>query len=452
MCDTFVALGNVTADGRVMFAKNSDREPNEAQWLAYYPPAEHRRGSPLTCTYVQIPQVRHTYGLLLSKPFWMWGGEMGINEHGVTIGNEAVRTKEPYEKQGLLGMDLLRLALERAASAEEALEVIVSLLERHGQGGNGGYTHNFFYHNAFIIADHREAWVLETAGRYWAALKVRDYYAISNGLTLGQEWDRAAPGLVEHAVEKGWCRSAADFDFARCYSARLFTHFSRCACRRRRTMTLLGAEMGEITLETCTALLRDHGTEAESDPEWGPGRGSVGNLCMHAGFGPLRNSQTTNAFVAHLDPRLFTALSTATAAPCIALFKPFWPEAMPSLGPEPGGTYDADTLWWQHERLHRAVLKDYPRRLALYEEERDALERELIGEAAQLVGRWMNDPPEDRRRALQRFSAEALRRARESTALWTQRVEALPPRRRWWPSLYRLAWARFNRQAALPAS
>ena len=104
MCDTFVALGNVTADGRVMFAKNSGREPNEAQWLAYYPPAEHRRGSPLTCTYVEIPQVRRTYGVLLSKPFWMWGGEMGINEHGVAIGNEAVRTKEPYDKQGLLGI------------------------------------------------------------------------------------------------------------------------------------------------------------------------------------------------------------------------------------------------------------------------------------------------------------------------------------------------------------
>ena len=31
MCDTLVALGNSTADGSVIFAKNSDRDPNEAQ-------------------------------------------------------------------------------------------------------------------------------------------------------------------------------------------------------------------------------------------------------------------------------------------------------------------------------------------------------------------------------------------------------------------------------------
>ncbi len=33
MCDTLVALGSATADGRVILAKNSDREPNEAHRL-----------------------------------------------------------------------------------------------------------------------------------------------------------------------------------------------------------------------------------------------------------------------------------------------------------------------------------------------------------------------------------------------------------------------------------
>ena len=62
---------------------------------------------------------------------------MGANEHGVAIGNEAVFTKVPYDKgPALLGMDLLRLALERAATARQALDVITGLLVEHGQGGN----------------------------------------------------------------------------------------------------------------------------------------------------------------------------------------------------------------------------------------------------------------------------------------------------------------------------
>ena len=147
MCDTLVAVGKATADGTVILAKNSDREPNEAQVLTHVPRARHEAGDQVKCTYIEIPQVEETYEVLLSRPFWMWGCEMGINECGVAIGNEAVFTKEPYGKQpGLIGMDFIRLALERADTARRALDIIVGLLDTFGQSGDCGFHQYHHWH------------------------------------------------------------------------------------------------------------------------------------------------------------------------------------------------------------------------------------------------------------------------------------------------------------------
>ncbi len=166
MCDTLVSL---TPDG-VLFAKNSDRDPNEAQTPRWYPASDHDpEPGQVDCTWISIPQVEHTHAVLLSQPWWMWGAEMGANEHGVVIGNEAVFTNQPLGDPALLGMDLLRLAVERAATAHDAVAVIVELLEQHGQGGPCSHEKpGFSYHNSFLVADPSGAIVLETAGVNWA--------------------------------------------------------------------------------------------------------------------------------------------------------------------------------------------------------------------------------------------------------------------------------------------
>src|SRR4051795_2346910 len=135
-CDTSVVLGSITADGSTIFAKNSDRAPNEAQPLSHYARRAYPAGATVRTQYLEIPQVEQTWEVIGSRPSWLWGFEMGVNEWGVAIGNEAVHTREPGEETGLLGMDIIRLALERATNAESAVNVITEMLERYGQGGS----------------------------------------------------------------------------------------------------------------------------------------------------------------------------------------------------------------------------------------------------------------------------------------------------------------------------
>ncbi|MCJ7551237.1 MAG: C69 family dipeptidase [Anaerolineae bacterium] len=386
MCDTIVATAEVTADGTTVFGKNSDREPNEAHHLTRIPAADHPAGSRVKCTYIHIPQVRHTFAVLLAKPFWMWGAEIGANEHGVVIGNEAVFTKVPYEKEhALTGMDYLRLALERASTAREATTVITELLAEYGQGGNCGFQRRSFYHNSFIIADPHDAWLLETAGYHWAARHIRGVYTISNGLTIDNEWDLASPDLVTHAVRNGWCKGPDDFSFARCYSDSPYTEFSSLRGRRGRTTDLLSSQQGNITVATVMAALRDHGVEG--DGAWCPDKGLTGaSVCMHARFDPVRGSQTTGSMVSHLHPDHPTHFVTGTAAPCTSIFKPIWLDGqLPDMGPVPAGTYDPATLYWRHEDLHRATLLDYAPAIQLYQAERDTLEEEFLTGALELA-------------------------------------------------------------------
>lgn len=442
MCDTLVALGNTTADGSVLFAKNSDREPNEAHQLVIVPHATHAPGSSLACTYVEIPQVEETYAVLLAKPFWIWGAEMGANEKGVVIGNEAVFTKVPQEKgPRLIGMDLLRLGLERGATARQALEVITSLLEAHGQGGNCGYTHPFYYHNSFILADPQEAWVLETAGRHWAAKRVQDVYSISNAITIGRVWDLSSARLVDYAVDRGWCKSREDFDFGRCYSDFLYTRLSDARPRQCRTTDLLRENRGKLSPAHLMAYLRDHGHTKRATSH--QGHGLTGNdVCYHAGFGPVRASQSVGSQVSHLSPELQTHWLTGTSAPCTGVFKPVWLDSgLPAAGLSPQGQYDAGTLWWRHEVLHREVLQDYANRLALYQPERDELEKRFLSAWSAVCAA----PVEERAR----FTYYCFDEADKATAVWSERVSNAPARSQP-PYLYRRAWQGFNLQAQMP--
>jgi dipeptidase len=359
MCDTFV----VVEPGRVLFGKNSDRDPNEAQVLSWVPAGSHAAGSALRCTWTDIPQVARTHAMVLSRPFWMWGAEMGANEHGVVIGNEAIFTREPMQEEGLLGMDLVRLGLERADTADGARDVICDLIAQHGQGGRCGYDKpGFSYHNSFIVADASGAWVVEAAGKAIATRRVdHGSYAISNGITLqalSSHEDRIRPRVA-------------------------------MADRRRQRVQCLA----ESATSVCNAMniLRDHG-EGNQRPRYRRLNGAMSAPCMHAG-GWLAASQTVGSFVAELSesgPRYWT---TGTAAPCLSVFRPASVQLPRDVG-TPTGRAD-DSLWWTFETVHRALLGADAALLSEYLSDRDRVQALALesGEAAawQVADSWLRE-------------------------------------------------------------
>lgn len=372
MCDTMVALGNSTKDGSVLFAKNSDRQPNEPHIVVRVPRKAHEKGSRIKCTYIEIDQAPVTYEVLLLKPSWIWGCEMGYNEFGLNIGNEAVFTREKYGKDSLTGMDMVRIALERCKTSDEALHMITGLLEQYGQGGNCGFEKKFTYHNSFLIADKTSAWVLETAGQYWAAERVEDVRSISNCLTIGNRFDLGHPELVKHAVDRGWCRGEKDFHFARCYSDPLITRFSGSKQRLAASAAALQREKGNITVHTMKNILRSHDDSFEGRLFTGS---SLKSICMHGGF--FYGDHTTGSYIASLHQENCTYWVTGSSTPCISIFKPLWLIENEDFTFSEGEEAQAVGYWKERERLFRMVLENRIVNLNDYLEERDNLEREF---------------------------------------------------------------------------
>ncbi|XP_071388052.1 secernin-3 [Centroberyx affinis] len=259
-CDTFVALPHSTEGQRIIFGKNSDRPCDEVQEVVYFPARDCEAGEKLECTYIEIEQAAHTYAVVLSRPAWLWGAEMGANEHQVCVGNEAVWGRESAdEEEALLGMDLVRLALERADTAEKAVDVITELLEKYGQGGSCMEDEcGFTYHNSFLISDRKEAWLLETSGKYWAAERVEDGYRnISNQYGITTKIDKEHPGMREYAQSQGWWDGKAQFNFAEVYSFLTTARIEASGSRYCEGKNLLEKSNGHITAETMMDILRD---------------------------------------------------------------------------------------------------------------------------------------------------------------------------------------------------
>ncbi|CAF1129650.1 unnamed protein product [Didymodactylos carnosus] len=220
-CDTFVVFPPCTDSHFIIFGKNSDRPSNEIQEVILVSPNQ-RSEDTVECTHIKIPTAK-TYHCILSKPAWCWGAEMGSNEYGVCVGNDAVHTKIPYDgrEPALTGLDIVRLAIERSKTADDAMKTICDLIETYGQGGSCFDVATNLpsgYDNSFIVVDQTGGWIIETADRVWVAKKLTEgYHSISNVLTIGTDYDLTSKNLEKFAQEIHLWNGSGKLDFAKTF-------------------------------------------------------------------------------------------------------------------------------------------------------------------------------------------------------------------------------------------
>jgi len=431
MCDTLVALGCATNDGATLFAKNSDREPDEAQNIVIIPHKKHFLKEVVKCTYLTIPQVQETARIFLCQPFWMFGAEMGVNEYGVAIGNEAIFTKEKPNKIGLTGMDLLRLALERSTNAKDALEIIIKLLETYGQGGNCGYRYPLNYMNSFIIADSNEAYVLETVKSWWIWKKVTDVWSISNVISIGKDYDACSDGLIDNAIQKGYCKEKKDFDFRRCYSAKLMTWAARGLERERRSRALLSCKKKRFTSRDFFNILRDHGRS----PDWSPDKRKSATICMHAANPLLRRSQTVCSMVGKLGKDKSIIYTTGASNPCMSPFFPVFAAGtdIPENYKTGNEKYSPKSYWWKCENYHREALKNINAAILKIKPELLNFEKEM-----------MDDMEKNTVEVSQKVIDKYFKMAMDLVENWGLSLNLLVQKKTGW--IFRFYWAKYNQR------
>ena len=368
-CDTLVALPNSTKDGQVLFAKNSDRPQEECQPMVQVEHLSHSDGSKVQCQYLEVPQVRTTYRHVGSRPFWCWGYEHGFNEHQVAIGNEGLWSRLPeFQEPKLLGMEILRLALERSSTASEAVEVMTALIAKYGQGCFKNDDGIFTCDNGYIVADPIEAYVIETAGHEWVVKEVDSALGISNIHSIQADWCELSPTAEDNALKEGWWNpGSGKLDFKVAYGDDPYP--SRMPVdpagshRRERSCRILDRRKGEIDIGTMFGILRSHENGDMAESLFRAERHSFMSTCVHSSEldDPSFAFVTAASLVADLcnDGTRLPVYWCSFYSPCLGVFQPVFLEGqLPDQLSRGGSEADSGGLWWLFRKLESLVRQD----------------------------------------------------------------------------------------------
>lgn len=236
-CTTVIVGKKATADGSVMVAQTVDGWYD--QRLVVVPGGSHKEGTmkpvyrnlciqtqggvPLVKT-GEIPEAKETYT-------YFHAGYPFMNEHQLLIGEHTwVGREENQCAAGMLMIEQLQvLALQRAKTAREAVELMGALAEKYGFGDSG---------ESLTVIDKNEGWVFEICGpgplwtpesgkpgAIWAAVRVPDdsVYVAANRSRIAEldlnDKDNvmASSNVKTFAEEMGWWKEGEPFVFHNVY-------------------------------------------------------------------------------------------------------------------------------------------------------------------------------------------------------------------------------------------
>ncbi|WCL48452.1 C69 family dipeptidase [Leptospira sp. GIMC2001] len=444
MSDTFLATKTATKNQSLLvFGKNSNREPNEAQEIVHLPKRKNKE-KVLQTSYIEISQVKESYEVILSKPITSWGAEMGANEHGLVVGYVPVFTKAAMSKNnmGLTGLDLVRVALERCKTSAQALDVITSLVEEFGQDANSGFSGmESFHHNSFLLGDANESYILETVDRHWVAKKINGFQAISNILSITNDFQFSSKGLMDYAKKLGFHKSDSDFSFAETFNDWFRTKMNK-GKHRLQLVTKMG-EMFSLTegvgVKESMDILRSHNVA-----NYSPENGNNGSICQHAS-GMLTPYQTTGSMVFEIkNNKKLTVWLTGTSAPCLSLYKPFYfgNDILDENNQIKPSKVSDDSLWWKSEKFHRLALNDYKYAHNLVFKERQESERHWRRKDRELQSTKTST------KQLREFSDFAINHHKEILRIWTRDLLSRK-RSSIFNPLFNMFWNARNKEAEL---
>ena len=233
-CTNFIITRGASTDGSIMVTYAADSHQLYGCLYKYTPSKRAAAMMPVyewdTGKYLgDIPQAEVTYSTV---------GNM--NEHSLIITETTFGGREELvDPEGRVDYgSLIYIALQRARTAREAIDVIVDLANTYGYASSG---------ESFSIADTEEAWIMEFIGKgpgnkgiVWVARRIPDGYICAHAnqarITTFPKDDPDnclyAPDVISFAREKGYYSGDdADFSFCDAYAPLNFSAMRACEAR-----------------------------------------------------------------------------------------------------------------------------------------------------------------------------------------------------------------------------